>query len=122
MKNLSLCILFFACSSPSIEDFQKRGDHWAKQMVLLLQDVETGEDLKAKEKLLQKKYLEIVDIMVAAKKTIPKNHYEFAATHHVKKLKKELDRIHAISDGAEILERAQREARFRLDLLQQKNH
>lgn len=116
-----ITLLAAACSPSSLDDFKKEGEAVSKSLVVILQKIETREDLTNASPKLKKKFEELVDLMIAARKyqiLHPEEEsfnileYELPSNED---LITELKRIYSIEGGREIIEDTQREALLRLD-------
>ena len=133
-------LTLFSCSPSSPKDFRVEGETHCKQLISILEKIETREDLLAAETLLKKKFNQIVTLVVTAEKYLEKNPgakgigpndkiiYSNGKNIDINKLSAsqyyhydnddlnyELKRIRRISGAKEILERIQKQPLIRLD-------
>lgn len=123
MRYLSILLLFLfsGCSPHSSKEFQKEGERLCSDLIEILQVVESREQLLAQEKILQKKFASLVDLMVEARlwqEEHPdaeewENSEMFNQASHL--LRQELLRIYELEEGREIVERSEQEALVKLD-------
>ena len=107
-------LLLFGCSPSSPEDFLAQSEVKCSELVAILENADTLEDLLKVENDLKKKFNEIARLMVAARKYYEKHpcHISVKAHHSSGALLEELKRIYAIKGGREVIERAQSDAQL----------
>ena len=110
-------LTLFSCSPSSPKDFRVEGETHCKQLISILEKIETREDLLAAETLLKKKFNQIVTLVVTAEKYLEKNPGAkgIGPNRYNDDLNYELKRIRRISGAKEILERIQKQPLIRLD-------
>ena len=112
------------CSPNSLDDYQKEGQAICRILCKELTAAQTREDLLKAEPILKKKFDELVELMMEAKLYQIKHHDETVLDDQnpfSEELLYELTRIYSqIEGGREIIERAQKEALFRLDGFEKK--
>jgi hypothetical protein len=118
---LALLLVASACSSSGMDRYQRRGERLCGELVAELKEVDGVEELMEKEGVLEKKFQQLVDTMIALASS--KRGDPLAAApmgRHAKELQSELIRIYAIEGASEIIERAQRESLIRLGAFDRK--
>lgn len=114
-------VLITGCSPDSLDDYQKEGQAICRILSKELRTVQTRDDLLKSEVNLKKKFDDLVELIMQAKVHQMKHHDECSFAQEdqnpfSEELLYELKRIYAqIEGGREIVERAQKEALFRLD-------
>lgn len=118
MRWLIFALLFVSCGPASMEEFQCEGERVALALTRDLEKVESLQDLKAESPQLKKKFAELVDLMLAARKYQLKHPDEEAPNEPnldiSNSLKAEFVRIYRIEGCQEIMEEIQRESLYRL--------
>ncbi|MBS3904301.1 MAG: hypothetical protein KGZ39_03130 [Simkania sp.] len=118
---LGLWLLTAACAPTSIEEYRKEGEAICYQFTEDLKKIHAREELVKAIPNIKHRYEEIVDLLIGVKEfekehfgeaSDPWNTANFLASEM---LMVEMKRIYLIEGGREIMERAQREALFRLD-------
>jgi len=125
-----VCLLFaLGCSPSSLEDYQHEGEAVCRLLIKELKKIESREDLIKATPKLKKRFHQVVDIVIEARKfqeghPEEKKEFTFDPRQMSDLLKSELKRIYQIEGGRELMEHAQREALIRLDAFEKevKNH
>jgi Tfp pilus assembly protein PilP len=112
-----LLLVLVGCSPSSLEDFQHEGESLSRKLIKELAQIHNKSELHQAAPQLQKRFEQIVDLMIAARK--------YQQTHPDEDLMQdspvsdalvqELKRIYQIEGGRQVIEKAQREALIRLD-------
>ena len=110
-------LILFGCGPSSPKGFQAEGEAKCRELVFLLERVETRDDLLSIEPTLKKKFNEMANLLLAAEKYLQKhpNAKGLGANTYNDDLLYELKRIYEISEGREIIERAQKKPLIFLD-------
>lgn len=114
------------CGPSSLEDYQKEGQVFCRDLTALLSDVHTREELLKREGALKKKFDELVAVIMDARSYQVKHPDAFLSAQEEQNLFSEellfeLKRVYAtIEGGREVIERAQKEALIRLDGFEKK--
>lgn len=113
-RGLIIFLLLFGCSPSSPEDFQAQSEVKCSELVAILENADTLEDLLKVENDLRKKFNEIARLMISARKYYEKHPSLATAKPNPSSgaLLEELKRIYAIKGGREIIERAQSDAQL----------
>lgn len=118
---LSTCLLLASCSPSSFEEFQTEGEALTRQIIEELQKVQTTEQLLASAPRLKKRFSTLVELMIEAREFQEAHPEEWSGEKTLPEgtfnelLMIELERVHKLERGKEIVEGAQREALHRLD-------
>lgn len=123
----SLLILFLSglfavgCSPNSLKDFQTEGEALSRKIIADLQKVQTTEELVEMAPVLKKRFYSLVELMIQARAYQERHPEEWAEERPDSELTFnellviELERIHKLERGREIIESAERDALHRLD-------
>ena len=122
---ISLLLLFFCGCGPSTsEDFRRQGEALSRLMSDDLRSVKSREELVQITPLLKKRFSDLVDLMIEARKFQQKHPDEMVAEDFEHEMSDEflveLKRIYRLEGGREIIENCQREALIRLDSFEHK--
>lgn len=121
---LLIVLCLAACAPRSVEEFRKEGDALCKQMVRQLQGIHTREELVAALPILKSYFLELTELMIAARLYQQGSEElleaEDEALTSSEELLRELKRIYTIEAGRELIEQAQQEALHKLDVFEHK--
>ena len=127
MHRLIYCVfllLFCGCGPSSSEDFRREGEAISRLIARDLKKLKSREELVQAEPLLKKRFSDLVDLMIEARKFQQKHPEEIALEdleHEVSDdFLVELKRIYHLEGGREIIENCQREALIRLDSFEHK--
>lgn len=114
MKKFLIFLIFLSCSS---SNFFQEGENKSHQLVDLLKKVESREDLLYNADLLERKFQELVDVMIAAHKYAEKHPQanSLGVNAYSDRLMQEFKRIYSIEGCRESMENIQREPLIRLD-------
>ena len=114
-------LLMGSCSPNSFEDFQTEGEALSRKITLDLQKVQTTEQLVEIAPVLKKRFYFLVELMIQARKYQEAHPEEWTderpradATFN-ELMVIELERVHKLERGREVIEKAQRDALHRLD-------
>ncbi len=119
--SILVCLLLGSCSPSSFEDFQTEGEALSRKITLDLQKVKTTEQLVDSAPVLKKRFYSLVDLMIQARKYQEAHPEEWAderllAERSFNELMViELERVHKLERGRDIIEKVQRDALHRLD-------
>ena len=115
MRSIFFLLLFAACSSSTVEDFQDEGDAIQRSLVKEMHSVHSLEDLKDAVPRLRHRFNKLVDVVIEARQSLP--NVEAAPTYSgwSASLRSEMLRIYAWEGARDVMEIAQREALTRLD-------
>lgn len=114
-----LCLLQAACSPTTLSEYQLEAEGVAKALIDDLEKVQTERDLVEKAPRLKKRYHQLVDLMIAAKKherQHPEEEREGSLGREVSEaLRCELFRVYMLEGCKEKLEEIERESLHKLD-------
>ena len=119
------CLLLAGCSPNSYEDFKTEGEALSRSIIKDLQKVQTTEQLITIAPVLKKQFYSLVELMIQAREYQQLHPDEWAgdrlATNGTfnELLIIELERVHKLERGREIVEKTQRDALHRLDAFEQ---
>jgi hypothetical protein len=126
MRKKFLFFLFFlaSCSPGSIKEYQIEGEDIAKNIIKILERIESVSDLERDSLKLKKEFISLVKVMIEAKK-YQNNHPEEEIRASVslevsENLKKEFMRIYQLEGCQDVMEALQRESLHKLDLFHRK--
>ena len=109
---LLILVVLTGCGPHTAKDCRREAEGTMRSLIRVLEQVETREDLLAREGKLKKIYAKMADLVVEAERlggTAGPPNGELN-----ERLKEELVRVYALPGGREIVERAQGEALHRL--------
>ena len=119
-------LLLSGCSPHSSKEFQKEGERLCLDLIEILQEVESREQLLSQEKRLQQKFSNLVALIIEAR-SWQEEHLDAEEWEHGEifnrasnLLQQELSRIYEFEGGREIMERAEQEALVKLDAYERK--
>ncbi len=120
MKYLSVFLLFLmSCSGNSNKNYIDRGGAIADQLAKELSGIQTKEELVAQGPKIQKRYSQLVDLMIEARIEKQKRPHAFPAndppTKSSQNLQMQLMRIYEIEGGRSFMEKLTRESLYRLE-------
>lgn len=120
MKRAAVFFLLLAgCAPNSNQDFQHEGQARCRKLTLELKKIETRDQLQKALPLLQKRFEDLVDLMIEARRfqvDHPEEEMEEAASSLTnEEFADELKRIYRLEGGRDLMEKAEREALIRLD-------
>lgn len=127
MRKKFFCALVFltSCSPGSIREYQIEGEDVAKNIIKILEKVESPQDVERDSLKLKKEYAALVKIVIDARKyqqNHPGEEVRGPISSEVSdKLKKEFIRIYQIEGCQDVMEALQRESLHKLDLYQRKS-
>ena len=113
LKVLLFFLLLWGCSPNTSEDLLAESEVKCRGLVVVLEKIDSLEDLIKMEPTLSKKFNEIAKLMIDAHKFHEKHPLAVSKTKsHLSSgpLLEELKRIYAIKGGRELMERAQADA------------
>lgn len=122
----SFLLMLSGCSPNSLDDYQREGQVFCKNLSRELAMIHSREDLLKAESKLKKKFDDLVQLIMEARTYQVKHPDEFPNSQEEQnpfseELLFELKRIYgSIEGGREIIERSQKEALFRLDGFEKK--
>ncbi len=123
-KFLVFLVFFVSCSPGSIKEYQIEGEDIAKNMIKILERVESVNDLERDSLKLKKEIAALVKIMIEAKKyqnSHPEEEVREPINFEVSEaLKKEFMRIYQLEGCQDAMEALQRESLHKLDLYHRK--
>lgn len=110
-------LILFGCAPNSPKDFCIEGEAKCRELVFLLEKIETREDLVSAEPALKKKFQEMANLLVLAEKYLEKHPgvRGVEINSYNDDLLYELKRIYRIPGGKEIMEKVQKEPQIHLD-------
>lgn len=110
-------LILFSCRPNSPKDFYIEGEAKCRELVSILERIETREELVSVEPILKKKFQEMVSLLLLAEKYLEKHPgvKGIEINRSNDDLLYELKRIYRIPGGKEIMERVQQEPLIRLD-------
>ena len=119
--SICVCIVLGSCSPNSFEDFQTEGEALSRKITVDLQKVQTTQQLVEVAPVLKKRFYSLVELMIQARKYQEAHPEEWTDERPAtlgtfnELLIIELERVHKLERGREIIEKAQRDALHRLD-------
>ena len=125
-KIISIGLLWIGmtgCGPSSLKDFHIEGDAICRALVRDLNRIHSQEELVQSIPLLTTRFNQIVDLIIEARMFQQKHPEEediATALDHHQLLQQALQRVYAMDGGREALEKAEREALFRLDAFEKK--
>lgn len=121
-KKITICLLALSlagCNPSSLEEYQQEGESISKKMVQDLEKVHSRDDLVRIVPVLEKRFHQLVDLAIEAKKFKETDDAEDIILDSAKemsdKLRAELNRVYQLEGAKELIEQAEREALFKLD-------
>ncbi len=118
------CFVFFlaaSCTSPSLQEYRKKAENASRFFQEELSYIQTREELVARLPKIQQYYEEIVDLLIEVHRFEKKQGEDFIQAADERDflaseaLMIEIERIYQLEGGKELMEKAQKEALFRLD-------
>jgi hypothetical protein len=122
-------LLLTSCGPKNLEDYKEEGKGVTRSLIQELRHIRNRDELLAAHHLLQKRFDQLVSIIIAAREFQHK--YPDWETHELSlldhelsdKLRVELNRLYQIEGGRQIIEKYQEMALNRLDACEKKlNH
>lgn len=102
-----MCSFLASCAPSTLEDLRIEGEAQTRLLAAMLRKIETKEDLQKANSRLRKRFSQIADLLIEAKKfSCPETEPSIASDE----LFVELARIYEMPGGREGIERAQAEA------------
>lgn len=127
LRCLILLTLFFtSCGPSSMEEYRREGRDQVREIVSLLEPIQSKRELKERAPLIKKKFNQLVDLMIEARsfyETHPNETFldlgkeDFLGS---KKLRGEFYRLERFDGGKEILSRLLEESLHKLDRFEKK--
>lgn len=114
-----LCIICFACSSHSPEDFREEGNGITRELIYQLRRARTSAALRLVAPVIKESFDQLVDVVARARaepgmEPLDLSPQDLALSD---RLHSELKRIYQLEGGREIIEECQKEALHRLDAM-----
>ncbi|MDX8431392.1 MAG: hypothetical protein SNF33_06295 [Candidatus Algichlamydia australiensis] len=111
-------ILLVSCAGGSNKNYHERGQSLCDQLAKELSTITTKEELVSRAPQIEKRYAQIVDLMIEAKIEKERRPHAFEKQSEPslssERLKKELERIYEIEGGRRFIEKHTRESLYRL--------
>ncbi|GAB5412112.1 MAG: hypothetical protein ChlgKO_12260 [Chlamydiales bacterium] len=115
-----MLILLAGCAGGSNKNYYERGQTLCDQLAKELHEITTKEELVSAAPQIEKRYAQIVNLMIEAKIEKEKRPHAFPESNmpspSSQRLQKELQRIYEIEGGRRFMEKHTREALYRLDM------
>ncbi|MGL5627055.1 MAG: hypothetical protein ACRDDW_06050 [Candidatus Rhabdochlamydia sp.] len=121
MKKFFLALLMLlGCSPSSYEDFQFEGDAHCRKILTTLRSIQDRQQLLQALPLLKQHFEDLADLIIAARKfqQTSLETKDFYPSFYSMALKEELKRLYQMEGGREMVEKAQKQAFLRLDILE----
>lgn len=121
MKKFFLALLMLVgCNPSSYEDFQFEGDAHCRKMLTTLRGIQDRQQLLQALPILRQHFEDLADLIIAARKfqqsTLEVK--DFYPSFYSMALKEELKRLYQMEGGRVLVEKAQKQAFLRLDVLE----